>query len=124
MKRPSIFAGPYLAMWLWVLVPLTLHGLIPLGIMPKWSINLHVGGWMEEVTGTHSMGEAFRVMRRDRTYSQCRYVRFEAERTSVILLPPTGQHCAFMRLTRPGVGHVVRSASNADLIGFVLERNR
>lgn len=114
--RHLLLTGPYLAMWLWLIMPLTLQGMVPLGVLPKWSVNLHVGAWMEEVEGTDSIGEAFRVMRQDRRYTVCRYARFDKQRASVAVMPPKDQHCAFFRLTRPGKGRVVRSASYAQII--------
>lgn len=115
-QRPLLLTGPYLAMWLWLIVPLTIHGLMPVGVLPKWSVNLHMGAWMEEIGAADNIGDAWRIMRQDRRYSLCRYVRFDRERASLVALPPNDQHCSFLRLTRPGKGHVVRSASYAQII--------
>lgn len=112
-RRPLLLTGPYLAMWLWLIVPLTLHGFVP---VPSGQVSLHIGGWMEELDGADTLGEALRIMRKDRVYSQCRTVRFEADRVAIVVLPPKGQHCALLRLTRPGKGRVVRSATYAQII--------
>lgn len=115
-RRPILLSGPYLAMWLWLIVPLTLHGLVPFGFLAERQIAVHLGGWIEEVEGTDSLGEALRVMRRDRSYVQCRYVGLTQATTSLIILPANDRHCPFLRLPRRNAGRVLGSISNADLI--------
>lgn len=71
---------------------------------------------MEELDGADTLGEALRIMRKDRVYSQCRTVRFGRYETEFVFLPAKLQRCAFLRLTQPGTGHVVRSATYAQII--------
>ncbi|MEP2890912.1 hypothetical protein [Tateyamaria sp.] len=118
-RRSMLFTGPYLAMWLWLIVPLALHGLVPFVPAPAGHVTVHVGGWMEEIENADNFGDALRIMRKDRSYHQCRYVRFTPETTTLLVLPPKQQHCSFLRLTRPNTGHVVRSVSNAEFIDIL-----
>ena len=115
-RSPLLLTGPYLAMWLWLIVPFTLHGLVPLGILPKVHVSLHLGGWIEDIDRARDLSDALRIMRIDRAYSQCRYLRLGVETTALIALAPNQQHSSFFRLTQRGTGHVMYSISNAAII--------
>ncbi|MEP3296776.1 MAG: hypothetical protein ABJO27_09915 [Pseudoruegeria sp.] len=121
-QRPLLLTGPYLAMWLWLIVPLTLHGLVPLGALTNRHVSLHVGRWIEEMDGVDSPGAVWRVLRADRAYQHCRYIRVTGHSTDLVILPPKGQHCSFLRLTQRGTGHVFASIPNKNLIE-TLKRN-
>lgn len=97
-SRPLLLTGPYLAMWIWLILPIALHGVLPLVLLPDRQVHLHVGGWMEEMDGVDGFGEAWRVLRKDRRYDQCRYIRFTAHDRELLQLPPKRQHCAFLRI--------------------------
>lgn len=119
-RRPILLSRPYLAMWLWLIVPLTLHGLVPLGFLAERQVAVHLGGWVEEIEGAGSLSEALRVMRRDRSYRECRYVGLTQATTSLIILPANDLHCSFLRLPRRNAGRVLGSISNADLINNLM----
>lgn len=119
-RRPILLTAPYLAMWLWLIVPLTLHGLVPFGFLAERQVALHLGGWIEEIDHAQSFGDALRVMRRDRSYVQCRYVGLTQATTSLIILPANDQHCSLLRLPRRNAGRVLGSISNADLINNLM----
>lgn len=118
-RRPLLLTGPYLAMWLWLIVPCALHLLMPLGAVSERHVSLHLGGWVEELDGSETLGETLRILRKDRLYNQCRYLRVNKDTTALVLLPPKQQHCALLRLTRPSTGHVVRKLSNAEFVGIL-----
>lgn len=115
-RRPLMLTGPYLAMWLWLAVPLTLFGLVPLTAMSNWQLSLHLGGWIEEVNYADNPRDVLRIMRKDRTYSECRTARFGNQITSFVVLPAKNNHCPLLRFTRSDSGRVVGSISNAELI--------
>jgi len=115
-RRPMLFTGPYLAMWLWLIVPLALHGLMPFVPTPVGHVTVHIGGTAEEIDQADSLGDALRIMNRDRTYDVCRYIRVTQETTALVLLPPEQQRCSILLLTRPNQGHVVHSLSTAVLL--------
>ena len=70
-----LLTGPYLAMWLWLIVPLSLHGMVPIGAPMDRHITLHVGAWTEEIGNANDLRPAWRILRADRAYQHCRYIR-------------------------------------------------
>jgi len=119
INRPLFLTAPYLAMWLWLAVPLTLHGLVPLGAMLDRHITLHVGGWVEEMNGVDSLGAAWRILRADRRYQQCRSIRVTDHSTDLVILPAKDQHCRFLRFTRSSSGHIAERLPHAVVFNYL-----
>ena len=123
--RPILLTGPYLAMWLWLIVPLALLALAPFGgvsdRLSNGQIHVHIGGTAEEIDQADSLGDALRIMNRDRTYDVCRYIRVNQETTSLVLLPPDQKHCSLFRIIHPNQGRVVRSISTAFLVDDLIK---
>ncbi|MEL6203371.1 MAG: hypothetical protein AAFR39_13545 [Pseudomonadota bacterium] len=115
-KRPLLLTGPYLAMWLWLLVPLSLHGVIPSMPLPDRQISMHLGGWVEESGNVFNLRDAVEMMQRKRRYPICRYLSFDRQGVTMRFLPANDGACRFIRLTKPNDGRVIHRAPYQEFI--------
>lgn len=120
MRRPTLLTAPYLAMWLWLIVPLMLHGLLPQIDFSDRHLSFHVGGWVNEIDQAQSFGEAVQIMWRERFYEVCHYLHVGHETTSLIIAPAEDHQCAAIRVLRSGEGRVLGKVANAEVIDQIL----
>lgn len=120
MKRPTLLTGPYLAMWCWLIVPLTLHVLLPPIDFSDRYLSLHIGGWVYEIERAQNFGDALQIMWRERFYEVCEYLRLGTDTTSLVAVPAEDQRCTSVRVMRIGEGRLLAPSLNANLIDLLI----
>lgn len=120
MRRPTLLTAPYLAMWIWLIVPLMLHGLLPQIDFSDRHLSFHVGGWVNEIEHAQNFGDALQIMWRERFYEVCHYLHVGHETTSLVIAPAEDRQCSAIRVLRSGEVRVLGKVANAEVIDQIL----